>query len=63
MLGISKFDKEYSTQFKHEVEHLKACGIYYTFVKTIDNISTYKFTKSKALFEALALFYERLEGK
>ena len=52
-----KFDKEYSTQFKKEVEYLKSKGIYYSFVKNVDNISTYKYTKTPELFQALVSFY------
>jgi hypothetical protein len=56
-----KFDKEYSTQFKDEVEYLKSIGIRYTFVKDISGISTYKYTRTPALFYALASFYEGLD--
>ena len=52
-----KFDKEYSTQFKQEVEYLEKLGIRYTFVKNINNISTYKYTKTSELFNALGIFY------
>lgn len=52
-----KFDKEYSTQFKEEVEYLEKLGIRYTFVKNINNISTYKYTKTSELFNALGIFY------
>lgn len=52
-----KFDKEYSTQFKKEVEYLKSKGIYYSFVKNVDNISTYKYTKTPELFQTLVSFY------
>ena len=52
-----KFDKEYSTQYKEEVEYLEKLGIRYTFVKNINNISTYKYTKTSELFNALGIFY------
>lgn len=52
-----KFDKEYSTQYKDEVEYLEKLGIRYTFVKNINNISTYKYTKTSELFNALGIFY------
>lgn len=52
-----KFDKEYSTQFKKEVEYLKSKGIYYSFVKNVDNISTYKYKKTPELFQTLVSFY------
>jgi hypothetical protein len=52
-----KFDKEYSTQYKKEVEYLETLGIKYTFVKNINNISTYKYKKTSELFNALGSFY------
>lgn len=52
-----KYDKEYSTQFLKEVEFLSSMGIRYTFVKSNDGISTYKYEKSQDLFEVLAFFY------
>jgi len=52
-----KFDKEYSTQWKNEVEYLEKLGIRYVFVKNIKNISTYKYTKTSELFNALGNFY------
>lgn len=54
---MKKFDKEYSTQWISEVEWLKKCGIDYTFVKVIDNITTYKYEKNYKLFIALAYYY------
>lgn len=53
-----KFDKEYATQYKNEVTYLEDLGIRYTFVKNINNISTYKYMKTPELFKALVLFYE-----
>jgi len=52
-----KFDKEYSTQWNEERDYLKSIGIMYTFVKEINGISTYKYTKSSELFNALGIFY------
>ena len=54
----TKFDKEYSTSFKKEVEIIKDNGIRYEFVKTINGISTYKYKKSKKLFLVLSSMYE-----
>lgn len=54
-----KYDKEYSTQFLKEVEFLSSSGIRYTFVKSNDGISTYKYEKTQYLFEALAFFYKQ----
>lgn len=53
----AKFDREYATSYKNEVEYLKTRGINYTFVKLINGISTYKFKKSPELFKALEIFY------
>lgn len=55
-----KFDKEYSTSFKQEVEFLKTKKIDYTFVKNIDNISTYKYKKTPDLFKYLFEFYSSM---
>lgn len=55
-----KFDKEYSTQYIPEKEFLKSNGIYPTFVKIIDGVTTFKYTKNKKLFEVLSIFYQKL---
>lgn len=54
---MKKYDKEYSTQYVPEVEYLKQCGIRYTFVKKINGVSTYKYTKTPRLFKTLEAFY------
>lgn len=51
------FDKEYSTSFLREVGFLKQCGIRYTFVKTVGDVSVYKYEKTPELFAALESFY------
>lgn len=53
-----RFDFEYATSYKAEVEYLKNNGICYTFVKDIDGISTYKYKKTCRLFYLLSLFYK-----
>lgn len=58
-----KFDKEYSTQWIAEKEWLSECGIRYSFVKNINGIDTYKYTKTLELFKALAAFYEKIYYK
>lgn len=55
-----KFDKEYSTQYIPEKEFLKLNGIYPTFVKIIDGVTTFKYTKNKKLFEVLSIFYQKI---
>lgn len=54
---IKKFDKEYSTQFVKEMKYLQDAGIQYSFVKEIDGVTTYKYTKTPELFSALVSFY------
>jgi hypothetical protein len=55
-----KFDKEYSTQFRKEVEFLHEKGIRYEFVKDVSGITTYKYKKTVELFSALAEFYSTI---
>ena len=55
---MKKFDKEYSTQYTPEMEFLKERGIPPSFVKVINNVTTYKYTKTSMLFETLAIFYK-----
>ena len=43
---MKNFDKEYRTQYVPEMKYLKALGIYYTFVKEENGITTYKYTKT-----------------
>lgn len=56
---MKKFDKEYSTQYTPEMKYLKSIGINYTFVKDIDGVTTYKYTKTPELFSALVYFYSK----
>jgi hypothetical protein len=58
-----KFDREYKTEWKSEVLYLESVGIKYAFVKDIDGISTYKYTKTSELFNALRDFYLLQENK
>lgn len=55
---MKKFDKEYSTQYTPEKEYLQSLGILPTFVKVINEVTTYKYKKTKELFEALLSFYK-----
>ena len=54
---MKKFDKEYFTQYTPEKEYLLQNGISPSFVKIIDGVTTYKYTKTPKLFELLAIFY------
>lgn len=51
------FDNEYSTQKVDEMKWLESQGIRYSFVKKINNVDTYKYTKTADLFKKLAVFY------
>ena len=54
---MKKFDKEYFTQYTPEMEYLKVNGIHPSFVKVINGVTTYKYTKTSELFNILAIFY------
>lgn len=56
---MKKFDKEYSTQYTPEKEYLWSIGIKPSFVKTINEVTTYKYVKTPDLFKALAIFYTK----
>ena len=53
------WDKEYSTQYTPEMKYLQSKGINYSFVKEINGITTYKYTKTSELFKALMDFYNK----
>jgi RPA family protein len=55
---MKKFDKEYSTQYSPEKDYLLKNGIKPSYVKVIDNVTTYKYTKTSELFKLLYLFYK-----
>lgn len=59
---MKKWDKEYSTQWVEEMKFLLEHNIKYNFVKTINNVTTYKYTKTSMLFNTLAIFYEEKEN-
>lgn len=52
-----KLDKEYQTMFLREKDYLKKKGIYPSFIKEVDSVKIYKYTKTPQLFEALRIFY------
>lgn len=54
---MKKFDKEYSTQYTPEKEYLSSVGIKPSFIKVINEVTTYKYKKNAKLFEALHIFY------
>ena len=55
--SMKKFDKEYSTQYSPEKDYLLKNGIKPSFVKIINGVTTYKYTKSAELFRLLSIFY------
>lgn len=58
---MKKYDKEYSTQYTPEKDYLLSKGIKPSFVKIINEVTTYKYQKTSELFNALMFFY--LENK
>lgn len=56
---MKKFDKEYSTQYTPEMKYLRSKGINYSFVKNINGVTTYKYTKTPGLFLTLVSFYAK----
>ena len=55
---MKKYDKEYSTQYSPEKDFLLTNGIKPSFVKIINGVTTYKYTKSAELFKLLSIFYD-----
>lgn len=55
-----KIDKEYSCTWMAEQMYLSDHGIKYTFVKTENGVTTYKYKKTEKLFEVLRQFYSKL---
>ena len=56
-INMKKFDKEYSTQYTPEKDYLLSVGIKPSFVKIINEVTTYKYKKTSELFQLLAIFY------
>ena len=56
---MNSFDIEYQTQWRAEVDFLRSVGIRYAFVKRVNCIPTYKYTKNGKLFKQLAIFYSK----
>ena len=56
---MKKIDREYSTQERHEVFYLIDNGVPFIFAKTDENgVTTWKFKKTKKLFELLNNYYK-----
>lgn len=58
-----KFDKEYSTQWVKERDYLLSYGIKPVFVKTVDGITVFKYTKTYKLFYHLFWFYLSIDTR
>lgn len=56
---MKKFDIEYSTQYTPEKEYLMEHGIKPSFVKVINEVTTYKYKKTSELFRLLTIFYTK----
>jgi hypothetical protein len=54
---MKKFNKEYQTQYSPEKDFLLSIGIKPTFVKIVDEVTTYKYEKTPELFHYLEIFY------
>ena len=57
-INMKKFDKEYSTQYTPEKDYLLSVGIKPSFVKIINEVTTYKYAKTPELFKYLMFFYK-----
>lgn len=58
-----KIDQEYSCVWYEEFDYLIKHGLRYTFVKTINNVTTWKFKKTEQLFLLLADFYSNVYSR
>ena len=58
---MKKFDIEYSTQYTPEKDFLLNNGIKPSFVKVVNEVTTYKYKKTKRLFELLTVFYTQYD--
>lgn len=56
---MKKFDIEYSTQYTPEKDYLLSHGIKPSFVKVINEVTTYKYKKTPELFKLLEIFYSK----
>ena len=56
---MKKFDKEYQTQYSPEKDFLLSVGIAPTFIKIVNEVTTYKYSKSAELFHYLEIFYKK----
>lgn len=56
---MKKYDIEYQTQYSPEKDYLLSVGIKPTFVKVINEVTTYKYKKTPELFHHLEIFYAK----
>ena len=57
-----KIDMEYATQYIPEKQFLWDHGVKPTFIKVINEVTTYKYKKTPELFKALMVFYSNNIG-
>lgn len=60
MIIIIKVDREYNCVWIEEFNYLTEHGIRYTFVKTVNGTTIWKFNKDENLFHTLADFYSNV---
>ena len=58
---MKKYDKEYSTQYTPEKNYLLSFGVAPSYVKVVEGVTTYKYTKTPELFSALAIYYAKIQ--
>ena len=59
--ALKNFDSEYSTQYVKEMKYLMEHGVRYSFVKSLNGLTTYKYKKTSELFKLLEIFYSKFE--
>lgn len=57
MVNDIKIDREYASNWAEEVKFLSQNGIKYSFVKTVDDVTVWKYKKNEMLFSLLSKFY------
>ena len=55
-----KIDPEYNCVWAEENSYLSDHGIKYTFVKTVNGVTVWKYRKNERLFKTLADFYKNV---
>ena len=58
-----RYDREYATQFKREMEYLSAKNIRPTYVWNNNGLITWKYVRTAATMQAIADFYKQYENE